>query len=68
MRSLLSPTAPYEGSGVCYADFGGGLVSKVEVNFLSGPAARADRLEPSREFAAEKDEFGATRRSRWFGH
>ena len=28
--------APYEASGVCYAEFGGGLVSKVEVSFLRG--------------------------------
>jgi sulfide:quinone oxidoreductase len=62
------PPAPYDGSGICYADFGGGLVSKVEVNFLSGPSASADPHQPSREFAAEKEEFGATRRSRWFGH
>lgn len=62
------PPAPYGGSGVCYAEFGDGLVSKVEVNFLSGPAAAADRYDPSREFAAEKEEFGAVRRSRWFGH
>jgi sulfide:quinone oxidoreductase len=61
------PPAPYGASGVCYAEFGDGLVSKVEVNFLSGPAAAAQRFEPSLEFAAEKEEFGATRRARWFG-
>ena len=61
------PPAPYEGSGVCYAEFGDGLVSKVEVNFLSGPAPAAERYDPSREYAAEKEEFGATRRARWFG-
>jgi sulfide:quinone oxidoreductase len=59
--------APYGGSGVCYAEFGGGLVGKVEVNFLSGPAAAAQRHDASREFAAEKEEFGAIRRARWFG-
>jgi len=58
---------PYGGSGVCYAEFGAGLVSKVEVNFLSGPKAQAQRHEPSREFAADKEEFGRTRRARWFG-
>ena len=58
---------PYGGSGICYAEFGAGLVSKVEVNFLSGPAAQAERHEPSREFAADKEEFGRTRRARWFG-
>jgi sulfide:quinone oxidoreductase len=58
---------PYGGSGICYAEFGAGLVSKVEVNFLSGPAAQAERHEPSREFAADKEEFGRTRQARWFG-
>jgi sulfide:quinone oxidoreductase len=61
------PPAPYEGSGVCYAEFGDGLVSKVEVNFLRGESAAAERQDPSLEFAAEKAEFGATRRARWFG-
>lgn len=61
------PPAPYEGSGVCYAEFGGGLVSKVEVNFLRGESPVAERHDPSREYAAEKAEFGATRRARWFG-
>jgi sulfide:quinone oxidoreductase len=59
--------APYEGSGVCYAEFGGGLVSRVEVNFLRGDAPAAERHDPSLEYAAEKEEFGAIRRARWFG-
>ena len=61
------PPAPYEGSGVCYAEFGGGLVGKVDVNFLRGESPAAKRHDPSREYAAEKAEFGATRRARWFG-
>ena len=61
------PPAPYEASGVCYAEFGDGLVSKVDVNFLLGEAPSAQRHDPSREYAAEKAEFGATRRARWFG-
>jgi sulfide:quinone oxidoreductase len=61
------PPAPYEGSGVCYAEFGGGLVSKVEVNFLRGESPAAERNDPSLEYAAEKAQFGATRRTRWFG-
>jgi sulfide:quinone oxidoreductase len=61
------PPAPYGASGICYAEFGEGLVSKVEVNFLSGPAAAAQRYDASREYAAEKEEFGAARRARWFG-
>ena len=59
--------APYEASGVCYAEFGDGLVSKVEVSFLGGDAPAAQRYDPSLEYAAEKEEFGAVRRARWFG-
>jgi sulfide:quinone oxidoreductase len=59
--------APYEGAGICYAEFGGGLVSKVAVNFLGGPSPVAARNEPSLAYAAEKAEFGASRRARWFG-
>ena len=58
---------PYGGWGICYAEFGDGLVSKVEVDFLSGPAAAATRHDASREYAAEKEEFAAIRRMRWFG-
>ena len=61
------PPAPFEASGVCYAEFGGGLVSKVEVNFLRGDGPAAERHDPSPEFAAEKEAFGAARRARWFG-
>ena len=65
--SGTDPPAPYEGSGVCYAEFGDGLVSKVEVNFLRGESPAAARHDPSRQYAEEKAEFGATRRARWFG-
>lgn len=65
--SGAEPPAPYEASGVCYAEFGDGLVSKVDVNFLRGEVPAARRYDPSREYAAEKAEFGATRRARWFG-
>ncbi len=52
---------------MCYAEFGAGLVSKVDVNFLRGDGPEAQRYDPSREYAVEKEEFGATRRARWFG-
>jgi sulfide:quinone oxidoreductase len=61
------PPAPFEASGVCYAEFGGGLVGKVGVNFLRGDSPSAEPHDPSRQFAAEKAEFAATRRARWFG-
>jgi sulfide:quinone oxidoreductase len=58
--------APYSASGVCYAEFGGGLVGKVEVSFLRGDAPEAQRHEPALEFLEEKREFGAVRVARWF--
>ncbi len=59
--------APYEASGVCYAEFGGGLVSKVEVSFLRGDSPEARRSTPAAEHGADKAQFGSTRRARWFG-
>jgi sulfide:quinone oxidoreductase len=61
------PPSPYQGDGNCYVEFGGGLVGKVEANFLGGPVPTARLIEPSSELAAEKQAFGATRRERWFG-
>ncbi len=62
------PPEPYGGSGICYAEFGGGYVGKVQVNFLHGDAPAAERHDPALAFAAEKEQFGAVRRARWFGH
>jgi len=61
------PPPPYGGSGICYAEFGDGLVSKVEVNFLSGEAPMAEPHGATLAHAAEKEEFAASRRARWFG-
>ena len=61
------PPAPYGGSGICYAEFGDGLVSKVEVNVLSGDAPAAQPFGATLGYAAEKEKFGADRRARWFG-
>ena len=55
--SGADPPAPYEGSGVCYAEFGTGLVSKVEINFLRGEQPEAKRYDPSQGYALEKHEF-----------
>jgi len=57
----------YEGAGSCYIEFGGGMVGKVEANFLGGPSPTARLVGPSRELAAEKEAFASTRRDRWFG-
>jgi sulfide:quinone oxidoreductase len=62
-----APPPPYEGDGNCYVEFGGGMVGKVEANFLGGPEPTARLIQPSRELAEEKKAFGSSRRERWFG-
>jgi sulfide:quinone oxidoreductase len=57
----------YEGAGTCYLELGGGMVGMVEANFFGGPAPTARLVGPSRELAADKLAFAATRRERWFG-
>jgi sulfide:quinone oxidoreductase len=61
------PPAPYEGAGTCYLELGGGAVAAVHANFLGGPKPTAELLGPSRELAAEKAEFAASRATHWFG-
>jgi sulfide:quinone oxidoreductase len=58
---------PYDGRGSCYIEFGGGMVGKVDADFLSGPSPKAPFLGPSRALAEEKDRFVSIRRRRWFG-
>lgn len=59
--------APYDGRGSCYIEFGAGRVARVDIDFLSGPDKTGTFREPSAELAAEKEDFGAGRRARWFG-
>ena len=57
---------PYEGAGTCYIELGDGMVGMVEANFFGGPTPTARLVGPSRELAADKAAFAATRRERWF--
>lgn len=56
----------YAGRGSCYIEFGAGRIGRVDVDFLGGPKPTGAFHAPSLELAAEKQEFGASRRSRWF--
>ncbi len=58
----------YDGLGSCYVEFGAGRVGRVDVDFLSGPKPTGAFQAPSTTLVAEKREFGASRRARWFGH
>ena len=59
---------PYSGRGSCYIEFGHGEVARVDIDFLSGPEKTGVYRAPSAELVAEKKQFGASRRARWFGH
>lgn len=69
IRASLDGTtaAPFDGAGICYIEFGRGLVGKVDTNFLGGRDPVGIFVDPSTQGAEEKAEFGASRRRRWFG-
>jgi sulfide:quinone oxidoreductase len=62
-----SEDADYDGRGLCYIEFGGDQVAKVDVTFLSGQTPVGELMGPSAELAADKAEFGTSRIARWFG-
>ncbi len=57
---------PYDGRGSCYIEFGEDRIARVDIDFLSGPEKTGEFNAPSHALREEKDEFGASRRSRWF--
>ncbi len=60
--------AAFDGAGICYIEFGGGLVGKVDANFLGGRDPVGIFYGPSMEGAEEKKLFASSRRRRWFGY
>jgi len=56
----------YDGRGICYLEFGSGMVATVDVTFLNGAAPVGEIQGPSIELASSKAEFGASRIERWF--
>lgn len=59
--------SPFTGSGSCYVEFGSDRVGRVDVDFFSGPSPTGNFTEPSVALIREKEHFGSSRRSRWFG-
>jgi sulfide:quinone oxidoreductase len=57
----------YDGSGICYVEFGGDLVARVNVTFRSGQPPQGIFDAPSLDHADHKTEFGSDRIKRWFG-
>ena len=58
---------PFLGLVTCYIEFGGPAVARFDANFLGGPKPVGTFTEASEEIRADKVEFGASRRRRWFG-
>jgi sulfide:quinone oxidoreductase len=65
IRGTTSSTQ-YGGRGICYLEFGAGEVAMVDVTFF-GDQRSGELIGPSTEFVTEKEEFGASRVTRWFG-
>ena len=57
---------PYDGTGLCFVEMGAGEVGRVDVHFRAEGGPKAPLLGPDAEYAAEKADYGAVRRSRWF--
>jgi sulfide:quinone oxidoreductase len=55
------------GQGTCYIEFGEGRVGSVDIDFLSGPSRTGTFNQPSAALVAAKQNFGSSRRKRWFG-
>jgi sulfide:quinone oxidoreductase len=58
--------SPYTGAGSCYIEFGMGTVARVDVDFFSGPKPFGIHHEASEALVADKENFGASRKARWF--
>ena len=61
------PPGRHLGRGTCYIEFGRGRVGSVDIDFLSGPTRTGSFNAPSAALVAEKEQFGSSRRARWFG-
>jgi sulfide:quinone oxidoreductase len=61
------PPSAYDGRGICYLEFGGERVARVDVTFRAGRSPTGQFDEPSEFLTAEKAAFGSTRIERWFG-
>ena len=61
------PPERHLGRGTCYIEFGRGRIGSVDIDFLSGPTKTGTFNAPSAAQMAAKEQFGSSRRARWFG-
>ncbi len=60
------PPERHLGRGTCYIEFGRGRIGSVDIDFLSGPEKTGTFNAPSAALMADKENFGSSRRARWF--
>jgi len=64
--SAAPQAVEYNGRGVCYVEFGGDLIGRVDVTFRPGQAPAGEFEQPSLALARDKVEFGRSRIAKWF--
>lgn len=55
------------GAGSCYIEFGANRIARVDVDFLSAPKPFGTYHGASEALRIDKDQFGSSRKARWFG-
>ena len=58
---------PNSGTGSCLVECGDGRVGWADLDFLSGPKLKSIYHAPSVAGRVHKEEFGVSRKARWFG-
>ena len=62
-----SPSAAYDGRGICYMEFGQEMIAKVDVTFTRGERPVGSLEGPSVDLMDDKNDFGSSRVLKWFG-
>lgn len=60
-------TSTYDGTGVCYVEFGQHTVGRIEVTFRPDERPTGTFDDPSQLLLQDKAAFGSSRARRWFG-
>ncbi len=56
----------FDGTGVCFLEFGAGDIARLEGNFLGGETPEVLLVGPSPDFRRNKIEFETSRKGKWF--
>ena len=62
-----APDLSYDGHGLCYMEFGGQEIARIDVTFRPGEPPVGWLEGPDVEYVADKVAFGSERIQRWFG-